>query len=44
MEYGIVDKVVSQDFPQKTVVADVRLLNSLQAALKDYSILINLAA
>jgi nucleoside-diphosphate-sugar epimerase len=44
VEYGIVDKVVSQDFPQKTVVADVRSLNSLQAALKDYSILINLAA
>jgi len=44
MAFGIVDKSVSQAFPQQTVVADVRSIGALQAALAEHSILINLAA
>ena len=44
MQFGIVDKVVSKTFPQQTTVADVRAVDTLQAALVEQSILINLAA
>lgn len=44
IEFGIVDKSVSQTFPQQTTVADVRSIDALQVALIEQSILINLAA
>ena len=42
--FSIADKVVSQDFPKETVLADIRLIQALEAALVENAILINLAA
>jgi nucleoside-diphosphate-sugar epimerase len=44
IEFCVVDKVISQAFPRQTVLADVRLVEAMQAALIDNTILINLAA
>jgi nucleoside-diphosphate-sugar epimerase len=42
--FGITDKVISQDFPEETFLADVRSIEALEAALVENAILINLAA
>ncbi len=44
VDFQIVDKVVSGCFPIKTLLADVRVLESLQSVISENSILINLAA
>jgi nucleoside-diphosphate-sugar epimerase len=44
IKFGIADKVISQDFPQETVFADVRSIQALEAAMVKNSVLINLAA
>ena len=44
VDFQIVDKVVSGSFPIKTLLADVRVLESLRPVILENSILINLAA
>lgn len=44
VNFQIVDKVVSGRFPTKTLLADVRVLESLRSVILENSILINLAA
>jgi nucleoside-diphosphate-sugar epimerase len=44
VDFQIVDKVVSDCFPIKTLLADVRVLESLHSVISENSILINLAA
>ncbi len=44
VDFQIVDKVVSVCFPNKTLLADVRVLESLHSVISKNSILINLAA
>jgi nucleoside-diphosphate-sugar epimerase len=44
VDFHIVDKVVSGCFPIKTLLADVRVLESLHSVISENSILINLAA
>ena len=44
VDFQIVDKVVSGSFPIKTLLADVRVLESLRSVILENSILINLAA
>jgi nucleoside-diphosphate-sugar epimerase len=44
VDFKIVDKVISGCFPIKTLLADVRVLESLHSVISENSILINLAA
>ena len=44
VDFQIVDKVVSCVFPVKTLLADVRVIDSLHSVISENSILINLAA
>jgi hypothetical protein len=44
VQFNNLDKVVSQTFPQQTVLADVRSVEALQSAISENAILINLAA
>lgn len=43
-DFLIVDKAVSGNFPAQTVIADVRTVESLRAAIPDGVVIINLAA
>ena len=42
--FSIVDKVFSKSHPDKVKVADVRSINTLQTAISDGAVIINLAA
>ncbi|MDP2761368.1 MAG: NAD-dependent epimerase/dehydratase family protein [Sideroxyarcus sp.] len=44
VEFKIVDKAISGAFPNQTVLADVRSVEALEAAISENAILINLAA
>lgn len=44
LDFEIIDKVKSLKFPHKTLISDVRLLDSLIASIEPNKILINLAA
>ena len=44
LDFKIVDKVVSQSFPDQTILGDVRYVDNLDSCILDNSILINLAA
>lgn len=42
--FKIVDKIISTTFPERTVVADVTMIDSLRATIPENAIIINLAA
>lgn len=44
LDFTIIDKSISNAFPEKTKIADVRSLDSLQKSVIEGSVLINLAA
>ncbi len=44
INFTIIDKVMGDAFPQRTVVADVRSVEALRSAVSENAILINLAA
>jgi len=44
VDFKIIDKTISTTYPKLTVIADVRAVDSLQAAIQDDAVIINLAA
>jgi nucleoside-diphosphate-sugar epimerase len=44
LEFKIIDKALSKEFPERTFIADVRSVEALDSAISENAILINLAA
>lgn len=44
VDFTIIDKSTSVSFPNKVIIADVRSVDALQAAIPDRSVIVNLAA
>ena len=44
VQFKIVDKVLGNVFPKRSIVADVRFLEQLRTAIRDHEVIVNLAA